>query len=475
MSNGRYAEKRLLEETIPKLDSDISKRLTTELIDLRDDLRTFSRSPGDFEIQIKTIKDESCFRLVFSLPVLLHFHRSTTNLREIHQYHKSGQHTFIAGFFPAYNCNLNHLTLLKLYNQRAFQWMEDMSENDDEDYYCCMFNNNRGDKMTQSCLNFLLQNDAVLKPLNDNSSNMINRCFELNYWRLPSEFKEHHSAIYGMIYHRATRINKMTEVYKTVLKIVSLDNKRYVMGVHQTIRYVHATVYLMIRNDDGSFCSLRKKLFISEPDASRLNPNDVAVCLIEVASFPRNKTVPIIHAIIGNKITQDDLAIPISLSVWKRLNELPANAPICKICVIEDLKQDVRLLMKENSIVFTDTDDSEFEARFKNSIETTYPLIFEYDGSVYHAASPLISYLLVRNLPFVEKKGDLVNFLKFIDTIDPKVPYKNKMKLRTSKYAANIQSDLDGNQWNSIMMEIPRVINRIMYSRVFSRYRSRFN
>jgi len=160
MTQDQFVEKKILEELMPEFDKYMASKMVVNSIYMKDDMEMFAPSPGDFDIQIRSIKDQSCFRIRFTLPVLLLFHISTNYLREVHGYYRNQNFTFHIGFLPAYNCNMNHLTLLRTY-ERTFQWFATSRSNQDEDYFCKIFSNEKGEKMEQSSLNFLLQNNSI--------------------------------------------------------------------------------------------------------------------------------------------------------------------------------------------------------------------------------------------------------------------------------------------------------------------------
>lgn len=463
-----FVEKTILEDLLPRVDPTMARKITLGSIHLKGSMEECAPSPGDVGIQIKTLKDESCFRIRFSLPVLLHFHHTTRNLRRVHGYFRSQSGTVPVGFIPAYNCNLNHLTLLRTY-YKTQKWLNLHESNEDEDYFCEMFDNSKGEPMEQSGLNFLLQNRSVPKPVPDAASRLANDCFENHYWRPPqSDFR--HSVIHDFIYHGHSKIFSMQGIYKTIVKIEDIRTKRYEMREDSYLtRYVHASARIMCQDyDDLFFSRSAVKLLVSEPAASQLIPGDIASCIMSRPLGRGSFQHPMIRGVL-QKIADFDLSQIISSVIWSYLQDFPRQSLVCRVGPVGHVKEMVSSLMKNSTGVFDGEWMDHFERRMGDSLQKLYPIIFKHGDIIYHVPPPLVSYVLGRNIPVFENKSDLVDFLDFVDMIDPHTPFGNKIRLRTSDIAAKVQAGPCKTKWSHILKELPRVANRIAYSRIFSK------
>ena len=432
-------------------------------------MKDYAPSPGDVGIQIKSLKEESCFRIRFYLPVLLHFHHATRNMRRIHVYFKNPSVTSLVGFIPAYNCNLNHLTLLRTYG-KTLEWFNRHKSNEDEDYFCELFDNSEGKVMEQSSLNFLLQNMSSPKSVPDVVSRLVNDCFENHYWRPPlSDFR--HWDIHDFIYHSHSKIFAMQGIYKTVVKIVDVRKQRYEIKENSQItRYVDASAHIMCQDrTDLFFSRLPVKLMISEPAASQLAPDDVASCIISKPAGRRSAFQPPMIRGVVKKIDNFDLSQIISSVIWKWKQEISEQSPICRVGPTEQVREKTLSLVKNNMNVFEDEWTEHFERRLNDSLTKLWPIVFKHNDIIYHVPPPLVSYILGREVPVLKNKDNLVDFLDLVDTIDPHIPFGNKTRLRTSGVAAKVQLGPCASKWNQILKEIPRVANRIVYSRIFSK------
>jgi len=466
-----FVEKTVLEELMPKFDTDLARKMMVNSIFLNDDMKNFATSPGDIEIQIRSIKDPSCFRIRFSLPNLLLFHISTKFLREIHGYYKYQNYTFPAGFIPAYNCNLNHLSLLRPY-EKTFRWFEKIRANDDEDYFCKMFDNESGEPMEQSSLNFLLQNNSVSSEVSSQVSSLVNSCFEFLYWRPPlGDYRYRYSTIHNFVYHSSSRIFVVRRIFKTVAKIIELGKKRYPLGNPKKFDYVQAKASIMCQDDNELFFK-NVSLIVAEPDASRIEPSDFITCIMEKPIMKNQSNMPlIIHGIIGPVIKNPDLAHLISAVIWKSLHPIE-ESKLCRVGSYEQIKKLVFSLLENNQTVFDNEWISNFDNLFSTCLKKLYPLILETDGMVYHIPPPLVAFILTREIPVMENKSELLKFLNFVDLMDPKTRARVLTILRNSDLGAEIQTGSCSSKWGILIKELPRVGNRIIYSRVFSRFSS---
>jgi len=468
--SSQFVEKRILEELVPKFDKDMARKMMLNSIYMMDDIEEFSPSPGDFNIQIRSIRDNSCFRLRFSLPVLLLFHISTKYLREIHGYYRYQTFTFPVGFIPTYNCNLNHLTLLRSYD-KVFQWFNTSNSNyDEEDYFCKVFLNQKGEPMEQSSLNFLLQNNSKSQEVSEITKNLVNRCFEFHYWRLPLEgFRYRYSTIHNFVYHSSSRIYSAHRIFKTLIKILDIRNKRYSYGTPKKFDYVDAKALILCQNEKDLFFR-NTNLLIAEPDASRLKNGNLVGCIIDKPILPKASNLPLmVHGIVGNIINSSELSPIVSLIIWKNLHKIDEEMKICVLGSFDEIKNQVESFIKQNPKVFDEEWKRNLDAKLKESLKNSYPIVFEADGTIFHIPPPLLSYIQIREISILENKEDLITFLKFVELINPKNRQRLSTILRRSSLGEAVQLGPCKKSWPVLLRELPRVVNRIVYSRIFSR------
>lgn len=440
-----------------------------------DELKNWSPSQVDLKIQIRSIKDTSCFRIRFSFPVFLLFHLSTSHLREVHGYYKYQDSTFPAGFLPAYNCNLNHLTMLKTF-KKTFSWFTNSLKEESEDYFCKKFLNDRGERMEQSSLNFILQNNSRAQDASADETDKIYRCFEYFCWHLPVRTTRYNnSTIHNFIYHSSRRIYSFHQVYKTFARILHVDRKRYDFGDPRWgFKFVYGKATMMFQDGEKMYERIGD-LIIAEPDASRLKEGDLINCIVD-RSITKPPIMPppwLITGIVGQPIQNFDLKSLISIAIWKHAQKLDGTSKFCEVCSEMELKALVKNIIISNHEIFYGM-ISNFEVNFRNSLIALHPFIILQDGMVYHIPPPLMAYILSKKLTLFGNKNELGKFLCFVDLIKPRPENDLLMVLRTSKLGNELQSGSCRDKWDSIVRELPSVANRIIYSRIFSQPSSSF-
>jgi hypothetical protein len=468
--SSQFVEKKILEELMPKFEPEMARKMMVNSIFMMDEMEKFAISPGDFNIQIRSIKDESCFRIKFSLPVYVLFHIATKNLQRVHVYYRRENFASPVGFIPVYNCNLNHLTLLRSYS-KASDWKNKMSSVTDEevDYSCKKFSNNSGENMEQSSLNFLLQNNSTSTNLSAKDSQYIENAFEFLYWRLPtSEMRYRYSTIHNFLYHNVSKIFSAHRIFKTLVKIIDVGKKRYSQDFPKKIKYVHAKGYVLCQKEKNLFFQ-KTNLWISEPDASKINPNMLINVIMDKPILYKQTNMPlIVHGIVGKSIPVGDQSHLISVVLWKQLQEVEGK-DLCYVGKTSEIENQVEKLITENPAVFEKPWKTEIKKNFKKSVDELFPLILDLEGDLYHLPSPLLSYIITKNNSILNDASELVNLLKFVDKVNPKTRYGSLMKLRTSPIGNEVQKGPYGKHWKDLMSDANRIANRIVYSRIFSK------
>lgn len=481
MKSGRRdpVEKRLLEILIPKFDEEnntgLGKKILLDASDLNYEIERHVPSPDDKKIQIKWLKNDVCFRIKFSLPVLLLFHVSTRHSRELHGYFKplAQDFTVPSAFIPTYNCNLNHLTLLKTSMfEKTRSWFG-LNEGEEEEYICKKMVSEKETPMSQSSMNFLLQENSIQENVSASVAKNVMNCFENFYWRPPlmlnADFK--YSTIHNMIYHSWHRIFSSHRIYKTIAKINDLQKNRYSFRFgRKKITFVWGNASILFQ-DDQRFYNKDTNLAIAEPDASRIGKGDVVNCIIDRPIFSQLARPPktILSGVVGNTIDSTDLKSLIAITIWKKMQEIDEKTQLCKVGYLKDIKSQVQHLIHSNRKVFDQFQNIYFDECFRKSLNDLYPLILEKDEIVYHVPPPLMSFLLAKEIPIFESKESLVKLLELVDLITPDTHFGVITKLRFSKLGEEVQMGPCKTHWESILENLPRIANRIYYSRIFAR------
>jgi len=149
------------------------------------------------------------------------------------------------------------------------------------------------------------------------------------------------------------------------------------------------------------------------------------------------------------------------------MQKLGHKENLCRVCSLQYLKNDVKMIIQSNPKMFNKNWSTNFEKNFERSLKNLYPLIFEMNDQVHHVPSSLMSYILGRNLDLLDDKKELYNLLGLTDSI--KLGSKiGLMALRTSNFGKAVQSGPCKTKWANLITELPRVSNRIIVSKAIA-------
>ena len=465
-NNNEFVEKKIIELLMPKFDAKLSQKMVTNSIFMKDQMENFTIEPKDFNIQIKSIRNISCFRIRFSLPTYLLFHISMKNLRKIRIYYKINNSGTLLSLLPVYNCNLNHLTLFRSYS-KAIEWA-DATSDEESDYICNKFSNEAGEPMEQSSLNFLLQNKSKPYNVSVEESEIIAKAFEFLYWRIPlNDMGFGYSTIHNFIYHNSSKIISTRSIFKTLVRIKYISSKRYITELPSKTQYVHAKAQILCQDEDRLFFK-EIGVLVSEPDASRIKPDMLINAVMDKPILYKQRNLPImIHGIIGEGIDLGDYRCLIAVILWKRLQATSDNG-LCLIGESDSVMQQVEDMILNNPEVFEPARYNKFKKNFAESVKRMFPLVFENNYDMYYVPPPLLAYVINLDRSILNNHNDLVNLLKFIDQVNPE-KRSGLMKLRTSREGNAVQTGTFGNHFNQLLLDIYRIVNRIVYSRIFAK------
>lgn len=470
----RTEEQTLLHEIIPKFDDENGTELTRNIIlhlkDMNELIKNVS-GRGYSVVPIKWIKDESCFRLGFNTPILLMFHKSTRHGREIHKYYKPAgqQHSIPIWFLPAYNCNLNHLTLLKPHTAKnADRWSE-LTREMDEEFVCRKFVNYGGKKMLQSGLNFMLQYNAKPEIINDQAESITGNCFRYLYWRLPKQSIKY-SSTHDMLYNSHDKLYSYRRIYKTMAKITCVKERRDVFDFRgKKITFSRGEIYVLV-HEKGNIYEMKSNTAFAEPDRSRMQDGDLISCIIDKPIFPRPATPPklIVTGLVEDPIEEGDIRHVIGLAAWKMSQMSESAEKRCVLGSSEDFHKYIQTVMNDAKTVFSTRLTHDFDRCFEDSLEKMFPLVFEDDGEIVYIPPPLMSYIICRELPVLEDKEALANLARLMDLITPGGKYMTPFKLRISDMGAKVQEGPCRNVFGNLIKELPTVAEQIHCAGIFS-------
>ena len=424
----------------------------------------------DRKIKIRWIESDVCFRLELDLPVLLLFHMSTRHNKRMHGYFRPyHKFTVPSEFVPVYNCNLNHLTLLKTHTTANTWYWHRVNSDEESDFFCKKFVDAGGKKMIQSSLNFMLQNDSKPEDVSCAASETVEECFHYFYWW--PEFPEAEcSPIHDMIYNSASRINSYHRIYKTVARVVEVEDKRYSFEKNMyKINFSYGRILTCVVDRDG-FRSMTRNVLLAEPYRSCVKDGDVINCIIDRPIFPKPTDLsrPIVAGLVGLPIPPGDLKPIIGLAIWNITQRIGSQQKPCSVGTVEDVRLAVFSILKSNPRMFPSEWVDGFEDCFQTSLNDMFPHVFKDEENVIHIPPPMMGYILSRLARVPDGMSDLADLSRLVDLAAGLGAAYRPAKLRFSEEGSKVQCGPYGRLWKSLIKDMPLIISEMHYSRVFA-------
>lgn len=375
--------------------------------------------------------------------------------------------------FQAYVLNLNHVTLLVNYHKQNPEFKNN-SEGIIKKYI-----HEGGRKMTISSLNLMLRHEHKTRSLDQKAHPAVRSSFEFCYWNLPSPLSQPEvSCINNLIYSKSRQILRVWMTRKTLVKIISVKDrveKRPIL--EQEVRVKFAQV-LVLSDDGDKVQSEKMSVFLTEDVADSVSENDIfnAVLASEINTNSRIGRSIIIGK-IGKTVTPDNMKSLVSVVFWKMLQTLEDNSSPTLVGTVNQVKSEITNIVQNNSELFSAENFSsemlgwtkDLPKKISQCIKELSPLFFEDDEKIYQLSPVLLGFIASNSPENLQNRGFLLSLVKLFDTIKVNANFWGHdaiMKLRTSiPYSSLQSSSLFSPQ--KILDNLPRLLNRMVYSRIF--------
>ncbi len=463
------AEK-LLEEHLPAFDKTLGRNMLIEANVLKDQLRRFVLKTEPPSFTIKDFHRETAYwTITFSQPVIQYvpecFSFITWNTRYRATNNQWLEHV------PSYIPNINHVSMYTNYNYRNSEF----ENNIDGILRKYVFEKNT--PMTFYSYNILLKWYAVKKSLDESVYDIIKKCFEMFYWRLPTPFVQgvdDGSCINNLIYASTSKVLEVLVLRKTFVKILEIDERSQTCTLlTKTIRGRFAKVQ-MISDNGTNILTNHKNIFLLEHIADSLGEEDVVnAVLVQIGSREKRKVMVMIGQ-VGQVITPDNLQAIVSLVVSRLSQHIEDYISPTKITTVDKLEFEITRMIQSNGRFFEGMLgwEKDLPKKISHAIENLFPLLLEENGDVYHVSPGLISFISILDPNVLQNRKFLLLITKLFDTlkIDANSWEKRpKSKLRLSDNYAEIQDSFPDFA-NTMLNITPRLVNRIVYSRILSQH-----
>ncbi len=469
--------RKMLEVLIPQYNKSLQIDMIQECGAIMKNIRRFSSktSSKDFTTLVNswTIKgangEPAYFTMDFTLPIIqyipsafkpIHFKFNFTIYNQVE-------------YVPCYMMNLNHVTLVKI----TQNFNSDIYNNLDKSIFA-KYVYEGGRSMNFSSSNILLLG-ATKEHVQASKHDIIEKCFEYCYWHLPTPKNMNDvSCLHNLIYHKSKYIvnGGVLQLRKTILKIIKINGKSMLKILPSGSSIKCKSVFVSILVDDGKkIFSEKRHMFITENIINSLKNNDIIHAIIITQNICHPKFSLIIGK-IGNIIDLSNLKPFLSIIFWKHLQDITENSSITKVGHLKNITEYTSKILQDNS----NEDDlfyplfiwnTKLSKNIEKSILELFPL-YIFDDDIIHQLSPtMLSFLLTISPEIVSDK-------KFINTI---IHLLDHLNINSNNWGKNSTSILDSKNnvvtpsLNTILSNLPKIVNRMTYSRIFSKHYTCWN
>lgn len=460
----------LLEKHIPKYDNSLSPKMLLEANALEDQIQRFVISTEPESFTIKDLHGETAYWTIsFTQPVIQYvpecFRFLTTNIRYRYISYSYLEH------IPCYIPNINHVAMYVRYNNRVSEF----GNNLDGLFRKHIFE--KGQPMEFSSLNILLKWNSKPVYFDDSVQDYIKKSFEFCYWRLPTpSHQDDGSCINNLIYATTSRVLEVLMLRKTLVKILQIDSgrrkeERSVLERNCPGKFAE----VLILCDDGEKIIPKKgRVFVLEHIVDSLKEGDVLnAVLVRVGTQKNSKRIMLIGK-IGKLVKPDNFQCILSLILSKILQTFENDSSPTKIGTKNKIQFEVTKFIRENHSMFEGILGwgKDIPKKISKSIKELFPMFLEDGENVFQLSPVLMSFLASTAPQTLENKNSLVLHAKLFDTMKVNSNFwgpKAKMKLRTSDNYEKIQGDTPSLASQLIKVS-PRLVNRMVYSRILSQH-----
>ena len=465
--------KKLLEEIMPRYDRQLPANMVLECKRvMRDCDENEARLSERSRILLEfwTIKDArrepAYFTAKFSMPVVQYIPSCFKHLHSMLPYTRHGT----AEYIPCYLMNLNHVVLVKIPHEgrRPPSTYRDIGDG--------LFNMvvyQKGRHMELDSANILLggrTHDRSVAP----SQDIIRRCFEMCYWRLPpAKDAGTPPPSHNLIYHTNQSIHNVIRLQKTILRVIKISKERprWIEVIkNRSVEYVKADVALLV--DDGRSISseFRKGMMLTADVAQPVREGDVLGVLIsEDIKYHR----PLVVGRVGDPGKPGDLKPLLGVILWRLLQRIGKDSSMTKGGDINEISNQVSEIIEDNStdidLFYPSIAWNHSAQNIKKSIDGLFPLYMLKNDEIHQISPAALSFIISAfpgMLAMRESTSILINLLQIIKTGVKQDAKESAHTLDKTRF----QTDGSAQEFLGMFLEnLPSIINEMVYSRIFSK------
>ena len=226
----------------------------------------------------------------------------------------------------------------------------------------------------------------------------------------------------------------------------------------------------------ASLVSKRSRLFVAEQPASRLKANDVVTCLLAVPEKIGGQMPPrmVLIGTVGSGTLKSDYRSIISIVFWRMNQRLAGTSKLAESLLADDLRSETGKIIEANPRLFGSSFLDGFDENFQKSLSLLRPCFLPHEDLVYSVPPALLNYLITNGLCVAEKLSLLARLVALVNTIELRSGFfyesGRMMDIRRSRPVQELQKHGDLEALRSLLRDLPRLSNRMVYSRVISHH-----
>jgi len=453
----------LLEKHIPRYDPPLAQKTLLEAKALLLQIQRFVINTEPKSFTIKDLHGEPGYWFIsFSLPVVQYvpecFRFLTTNV--LYHFEKNQWLEHVPSYIP----NINHVTMFTTYNNGNQEF-----DNNTKGLFK-KYIHEKSTPMEMFSFNIMLRQYSTPYYFEEPLHEYVKKSFEFCYWR-SSGTPDDCSCINNLIYSTTSKIRDIFILRKTLVKILGIETKKEERSfLNKSVSGRFAKVLTL--SDDGRKINCKEeKIFLLEHIAESSKEGDIINAVLVNIGKRRKATVLI--GKIGEKVVPDNMECVLALVLSKMMQTLEDNSSPTKVATKEKILFEVTNLLQSNHTMFDPflSWSEDLPNRISQSVEKLFPLFLEDGDAVYHLSPVMVSFLAVNAPEMLENKDTLEMIAKIFDTMKVNSNFWGPdaiLKLNAKfKYDANQGSFSSLSQ---LFDAAPRLVNRMVYSRILSQH-----
>jgi len=423
--NARYkqennADRRLLEELIPKYDSRLLPNMILECKAVIEDAKRLGlvsqddRYPQIRDWTISGAHDEPAYYTTRFSSTIQYIPSAFAPLHIRFRYTLHNDVEYV----PCYIMNANRVALAKFHRSGSQPKMYD--EIGTGRLYNLVLD--KGIRMRLSSTNILLPGEAQERALGA-GHNVAKACFEHCWWRLPTtESNERQSTTHDMIYHTWESVKGVIKLHKTLLRVtqISRSDSRSLLPHGRPIECVRADVVMLVY-DGGTIRSEKRHVLISKRVVGLDLENKIVSATIAIWD-KRPKT----SIVVGVTEYEVGNLLPIlSLSMWDTMRRAREGDSLTKVGNIDEIADIASGIIEANNGGL-DVFHPGFMWRIdrggiRERIRDLFPVYALEAGTIYHLPPAVIAFLLTSAPDLLRVHDSITAIARMFDLVSPNV------------------------------------------------------